>query len=453
MKRRLFGTDGIRGEAGVYPLDEKTIFAAGVALGRQAARLAGTPEVLIGIDTRESSTWIASLVSGGLVRAGARPRYAGLITTPGVAYLTRTGPFTAGVMISASHNPYKDNGIKIFGHSGYKFPDSEELVIEQDMFALLGEGVTAVPETLTEDPGLDAGYVDFLAGTFPDSLDGIHVVVDCAHGSASHLAPELFRRLGARVDAMACSPNGRNINLQVGALHVEALRQMVIDRGADLGVALDGDADRAMFVSHSGRIVNGDGILLITARHLLERSELSAASGEPMVVATVMSNLGLEKALERHGIRMLRTSVGDKYVIEEMLRRGAALGGEQSGHIIFQRYATTGDGMLTALRTMEAMQHAGADLDQLTQELEVYPQRLVNIRVREIAPIEKIPVVAAEIRAATEAFAGTGRILVRYSGTEPLARVMVEGADATRVDLYAERISDAIRRTIGSPGA
>ncbi|MEN6605850.1 MAG: phosphoglucosamine mutase, partial [Bryobacteraceae bacterium] len=420
--------------------------------GRQAARLAAAPEVLIGIDTRESSTWIASLESGGLVHAGARPRYAGLITTPGVAYLTRTGPFTAGVMISASHNPYKDNGIKIFGHSGYKFPDSEELAIEQDMFALLGEGVTAVPETLTEDSGLDAGYVDFLAGTFPGSLDGIHIVVDCAHGSASHLAPELFRRLGARVDAMACSPNGRNINLQVGALHVEALRQMVIDRGADLGVALDGDADRAMFVSHSGRIVNGDGILLITARHLLERSELSAASGEPMVVATVMSNLGLEKALERHGIRMLRTSVGDKYVIEEMLRRGAVLGGEQSGHIIFQRYATTGDGMLTALRTMEAMQHAGADLDQLTQELEVYPQRLVNIRVREKAPIEKIPVVAAEIRAATEAFAGTGRILVRYSGTEPLARVMVEGADATRVDLYAERISDAIRRTIGSPG-
>ncbi|MEN6533270.1 MAG: phosphoglucosamine mutase [Bryobacteraceae bacterium] len=452
MKRRLFGTDGIRGEAGAYPLDEKTIFAAGVALGRKAAKLADAPEVLIGIDTRESSTWIASLVSGGLVHTGARPRYAGLITTPGVAYLTRTGPFTAGVMISASHNPYKDNGIKIFGHSGYKFPDSEELAIEQDMFALLGEGVTAVPETLTEDPGLDAGYVDFLAGTFPGSLDGIHIVVDCAHGSASHLAPELFRRLGARVDAMACSPNGRNINLQVGALHVEALRQMVIDRGADLGVALDGDADRAMFVSHSGRIVNGDGILLITARHLLERSELSAASGEPMVVATVMSNLGLEKALERHGIRMLRTSVGDKYVIEEMLRRGAVLGGEQSGHIIFQRYATTGDGMLTALRTMEAMQHAGADLDQLTQELEVYPQRLVNIRVREKAPIEKIPVVAAEIRAATEAFAGTGRILVRYSGTEPLARVMVEGADATRVDLYAERISDAIRRTIGSPG-
>ena len=452
MPKRLFGTDGIRGEAGTFPLDPLTVGATGEALGHLATRLGPEPEVLVGIDTRESSPWIAAQLAGGLVRSGARPRFAGLITTPGVAYVTRTGPFVAGVMISASHNSYQDNGIKIFGHSGYKFPDDEETAIEREIFALLEAGVRAEPAELREDPGLDASYVDSLASTFPGTLKGMRVVADCANGAASHLAPELFGRLGARVDAIHCSPNGRNINLDCGALHVDGLRRAVVELGADIGVALDGDADRAIFVSHSGEVVNGDGVLLVTARHMLERGELPGPDGEPTVVSTVMANLGLEKALHRLGIRMLRTAVGDKYVLEEMLRCGAMLGGEQSGHVIFRQYATTGDGLLTALRVLEAMRETGKDLDELTRDFEVHPQRLINIRVREKAPLEELPEVAAEVRAASEAFGDSGRILVRYSGTELLARVMVEGADEGRVEMFAERIAESIRRAIGAGG-
>ncbi len=450
MPKRLFGTDGIRGEAGTFPLDPLTVGATGEALAHLATRLGPEPEVLLGIDTRESSPWIAAQLAGGLVRGGARPRFAGLITTPGVAFVTRTGPFVAGVMISASHNPYQDNGIKIFGHSGYKFPDAEEKAIEREIFALLEAGVRAEPAELREDPGLDASYVDFLASTFPGTLEGMRVVADCANGAASHLAPVLFGRLRARVNAIHCSPNGRNINLDSGALHVDGLRRAVVELGADIGVALDGDADRAIFVTRSGKVVNGDGVLLATARHMLERGELPGPEAEPTVVSTVMANLGLEQALQRLGIRMLRTAVGDKYVLEEMLRCGAMLGGEQSGHVIFRQYATTGDGLLTALRVLEAMREAGKDLDELTRDFEVHPQRLINIRVREKAPLEELPEVAAEVRAASEAFGDAGRILVRYSGTELLARVMVEGADEGRVELFAERIAESIRRAIGA---
>jgi phosphoglucosamine mutase len=450
MARQLFGTDGIRGVAGQYPLDPRTTHAVGSALGNWARRFGSAPEVILGIDTRESGPWIAGCVAGGLASAGVRVRFAGLITTPGVAYLTRTDSFVAGVMISASHNPYQDNGIKIFAHSGYKLPDAQEHELESEIFALLQAGIEPAPLTLEEDPGLDLRYLDSLVSTFPHSLDGLRIVVDCAHGAATRLAPALLERVGARVEAIHCAPDGRNINLNCGALHVDSLCEAVPARGADLGVALDGDADRAIFVSRSGKVVDGDGVMLLAARFLLARGELSGPAGEPTVVSTVMSNLGLERALSRHGIRMPRTAVGDKYVLEEMLRIGAVLGGEQSGHIIFHRYATTGDGLLTTLRVLEVMRASGAGLDELTADLERYPQRLINIRVRERRPLEELPEVAREVRAAKADFGEEGRVLVRYSGTELLARVMVEAADPQRVDRHAGRIASAIQRAIGA---
>src|SRR6266446_2668423 len=355
MAKRLFGTDGVRGTAGQYPLDPQTIHALGMALGSVARHLGPKPEIVIGMDTRESSPWMAGQVAGGLKEAGIGVRSAGVVTTPGVAFLTHTDSFVAGVMISASHNPYRDNGIKVFGHSGYKLPDDEEHAIEEEIFRLLERGVDAVPLEFPVDEGLDRRYVDNLLSTVAIPFKGLSLVLDCGNGAASHLAPELFRRAGADVRSIGCAPDGRNINLGCGALYVEALREAVLESKADLGVAFDGDADRAIFVSKSGRIIDGDAVLLIAARELRASGRLPHS----LVVATVMSNLGLEKALEREGIRLTRTAVGDKYVLEEMLRSGAVLGGEQSGHVIFSEYSTTGDGMLTALKITEVVARAG----------------------------------------------------------------------------------------------
>ena len=443
MGKELFGTDGIRGVAGEYPLDPATIFAFGAALGREAM---GTGEILVGADTRESGPWIAELVAGGLERSGARVRYAGVVTTPGIAYLTRTGPFVAGVMISASHNPYQDNGIKVFTHSGFKLPDAEEHAIEQEIFRLRELGVAPAPATLAVDEGLDRQYLEYLVSTASVRFDGVTLAMDCGNGAASLLGPALFRRLGADVKEIFCAPDGRNINLDCGALHVERLRDAVLALRADFGVAFDGDADRAIFVATSGKTVDGDAVLLATARAMKAAGHLPGDT----VVSTVMSNLGLEKALERDGIRMTRTPVGDKYVLEEMVRLGAALGGEQSGHVIFREYSTTGDGLLTALRLFEIARRAGVGLDELTADLLVYPQRLVNVRVREKKGLTELPSVAREIRLVEEAFAGTGRVLVRFSGTEPLARVMVEGPDLEQVESFSARIAEAIRREMGA---
>lgn len=446
MPKELFGTDGIRGVAGEYPLDRETVHAFGVALGDDATAAQANPEILIGADTRESGRWIAELVAGGIRSTGARVRYAGVITTPGVAYLTRTGPFLAGVMISASHNPYQDNGIKVFGHSGFKLPDAEEDTIEQEIFRLKEQGVAPVPARIEVDEGLDGQYLEYLISAVSNRLDGMRLVLDCGNGAAYRLAPELFRRLGASVTVLSAEPDGRNINLNCGALHVDSLRRAVCAQEADAGVAFDGDADRAIFVAGSGKIVDGDGVLLAAARALKARGQLDGG----VVVATVMSNFGLEKALEREGIRLTRTPVGDKYVLEEMERLGAVLGGEQSGHVIFRQFATTGDGLLTALQLFAIARQAGASLDDLTAGFEVYPQKLVNVRVREKKSLTEVPLVAREIQRAEEAFAGTGRVLVRFSGTEPLARVMVEGPDLEKVEHFSARIADAIRREMGA---
>ena len=445
MAKRLFGTDGIRGIAGLYPLDPPTAHAFGLALGNVARHLGPTPQIVIGMDTRESGPWIAGQVAGGLKEAGVGVRFAGVVTTPGVAFLTHTDSFVAGVMISASHNPYQDNGIKVFGHSGYKLPDAEEHAIEEEIFRLLEAGVDPVPLQFPVDEGLDRRYVDDLLSTVATPLKGLNIVLDCGNGAASHLAPELFRRAGAEVQAIGCAPDGRNINLGCGALYVEALREAVLELRADLGVAFDGDADRAIFVSKSGRIIDGDAVLLIAARELRASGRLP----HNLVIATVMSNLGLEKALESDGIRLTRTAVGDKYVLEEMLRSGAALGGEQSGHVIFSEHSTTGDGMLTALKTIEVVARAGLGLDELTADMKTFPQRLVNVRVRERKTLTDLPSVVNEIRECEAALNGSGRILVRFSGTEPLARVMVEASDARQVEEFSARIAGAIEREIG----
>src|SRR5450755_1095635 len=445
MAKQLFGTDGIRGVAGEYPLDPATVHAFGRALGADLRRGAPDATVLIGMDTRESGPWIAAQVAGGLARQGVRAVFAGVITTPGVAWLTRSDSFTAGVMISASHNPYQDNGIKVFGHSGYKLPDAEEHAVEQEIFRHAGEAPGA-PLPLAADPGLAERYLSYLESAVSGSFEGMRMVLDCGNGAASQLGPALFRRLGAEVLPIGCRPDGRNINLNCGALHVEPLRAAVLESGAALGVAFDGDADRAIFVAASGHIVDGDAVLLIAARALKAAGKLDG----DLVVATVMSNLGLERALERDGIRLLRTPVGDKYVLEEMVRAGAVLGGEQSGHVIFRQFATTGDGLLTAIRILEISRNAHAGLDQLTAGLDIYPQRLQNVRIRERRALHELAEVAREIEECQQALGSSGRVLVRFSGTEPLARVMVEGPDLARVDEFTDRIATAIRNEIGA---
>ena len=447
MGKRLFGTDGIRGVAGEPPLDPKTVAALGVALGDDLHRQGlGAKPVLIGMDTRESGPAIAAQLAHGLERAGVGARFAGVVTTPGVAYLTRTGEFSAGVMISASHNPFQDNGIKVFARSGYKLPDAEEHEIEEEIFRILDGAHEMPPDGITLAQTCDVRpYIDFLLSTLKTHLDGLRIVIDCGNGAASHLAPGLFREAGAEVTAMCAEPNGRNINLNCGALHTGRLREAVLEAGADAGVAFDGDADRAMLISPRGHVVDGDSAMLIAARRLQRDGHLPGN----LVVSTVMSNLGLEQALGRLGVSMLRTPVGDKYVLEEMIRRDAALGGEQSGHMIFREYATTGDGMLTALKILETCVREGATLDELAADLTVFPQLLINVRVKARKPIEELPGVVEEIRACESALDGSGRVLVRFSGTEPLARVMVEGPDLGQVESWAERIASAIRTELG----
>jgi phosphoglucosamine mutase len=446
LAKQLFGTDGIRGVAGEYPLDRKTVYAFGLALGHDATAAQGQPEILIGADTRESGAWIAELVGGGLEECGVKVRYAGVITTPGVAYLTRTGPFLAGVMISASHNPFRDNGLKVFGHSGFKLPDREESAIEEEILRLREQPLDLKSAKLVEDPALDRHYLEFLISTCSTRFDGVRIVLDCGNGASYKLAPELFRRLGADVVAICTEPDGRNINLDCGALHLERLQREVVEHKADFGAAFDGDADRAIFVARSGAVKDGDAVLLASAKALRDRGRLNGA----VVVSTVMANLGLEKALEREGIHMVRTPVGDKYVLEEMERRGAMLGGEQSGHVIFREFATTGDGLLTALRVFETAHQAGVGLDELTADLKVFPQKLVNVRVKQKKALTEVPAVAREIERVEAEFAGSGRVLVRFSGTEPLARVMVEGPDMEQVERSCAVIAEAIRKEMGA---
>ncbi len=458
--RQLFGTDGIRGVAGEFPLTRDSVYWIGRALGHDLVRVKSKPRVVIGQDTRVSSHWIADRLLQGLASVGVETRSAGVITTPGVAFLARSQGFDAGIVISASHNPWTDNGIKIFSGDGYKLPDARELAIEKEIFALLDSDAAPAPDSTPElaslpgEEGLRQAYVRWLAGSVSADLTRLRVVVDCANGAATAEAPELFGALKIGTTFLHSAPDGQNINENCGALHPEVVARFVAGNVAtetqgrfDVGVTFDGDADRALFCDAHGRVIDGDAVLLLAAREMQARGALANAT----VVATTMSNMGLELALKRSGVRLLRANVGDKYVLEEMQRVGATLGGEQSGHILFRDgEATTGDGLLTALRVLEIMVRTGKPLADLVSDLKVFPQTIRNVRVRNKTPFAQIPAVRAAIAGAERELDGNGRVLVRYSGTEALARVMIEAESKEQIDRLAEAIVEALRSALGA---
>jgi len=454
--RQLFGTDGIRGVAGEFPLTRDSVYWIGRALGHDLIRSNAKARVVIGQDTRASSQWIADRFLQGLASVGVTARSAGVITTPGVAYLARSQGFDAGVVISASHNPWTDNGIKVFSGDGYKLPDAHELAIEKEIFALLqAPDSAAAPEptvgvsSLPGEEELRQSYVRWLAAGVPKDIARLRVAVDCANGAAAAEAPALFSELGIRATFLHSVPDGQNINENCGALHPETLAHFIAERKGefDLGVTFDGDADRALFCDAEGRVVNGDAVLLLAGRDMKSRNALANST----VVATTMSNMGLELALKCSGIQMLRANVGDKYVLEEMQRVGATLGGEQSGHILFRDgEATTGDGLLTALRVLEVMARTGSPLADLVSDLKVFPQTIRNVRVREKVPFAQIPAIQSVIASAERELDGNGRAVVRYSGTEALARVMIEAESKEQMERLVTSIATAIQNALGA---
>lgn len=447
MAKQLFGTDGIRGIPGEYPLDDATLIRTGIALGDYLRRAGTRARVLIGRDTRESGPHIAERIARGLETAGAEPVSAGVLTTPGVAWLVHREGFAAGVVISASHNPYHDNGVKLISSSGMKFPDAVEAGLEKFIFST--KHTTPVATSMRAD-GNESLHEDYLAGLRAAllagaNLSGMRVVLDCANGAASQLAPRLFRSLGATAVAMNDVPDGRNINASCGSLHPESMQERVVKEGAALGVAFDGDADRAIFSSASGKLVDGDGVLLAMGRYMRAKGTLKGDT----VVGTTMANLGLERALGKEGLKLARTAVGDRYVLEEMQRIGANLGGEQSGHILFLDDATTGDGMLTALKIASLVALEGP-LDGLVTGLKIFPQKIVNVRVRSKPALETLPEVARVLGDAEKTLGNSGRVVLRYSGTEPLARVMVEAERPEDVQRWTDALATAVRSSIGA---
>ncbi len=447
--KRLFGTDGIRGAAGVAPLDPPTVRRFGAALAEVlAGALAHSPRIVFGRDTRESGTWLRDEVAVGLASRNASFVDAGVVTTPGLAFIAHTGPFDAGVMISASHNPFEDNGLKVFAHDGAKLSDELEARIEAKM---LDAGVPVPSDAklaVPIDETLVNGYLDFLCASLPQAghLNGIRVLLDCANGSASRIAPEVFRRLGAVVEVSFDAPDGRNINLRCGSLHLDELSKAVRRGGFDVGIAFDGDADRALAVDRTGRVVDGDHILYLVARGLRRRGSLR----HDLVVSTVMSNFWLERRLADEGMRMLRAPVGDKYVYEKMVETNASLGGEQSGHVILRDHARTGDGILTALTLLDCVRDEDRPLERILDDIVPFPQVLLNVRVREKPDLHRHPVVGPAAARVDEQLSGRGRVLLRYSGTEPLARVMIEGPDEAEVRRLAEGLAETIRLALGA---
>jgi phosphoglucosamine mutase len=455
-RQRLFGTDGIRAVAGEYPLDEKTIAIIGRSLvSNLTLELERPPRIVIGRDTRESGPWIECVFARGAVAAGATVRSAGVLTTPGVAYITRTEGFDAGVVISASHNPFQDNGIKVFAPTGKKIADDLERRIEADVAQAMetGAGIEHrsggdwLDDQAQNEDAYHNSYVDYLVGEIGDglSLKGLRVAIDCANGAASAIAPLVFAGLGASVEAISNEPDGRNINEGCGSLHLDRLQRFVTERGFDMGIAFDGDADRALFVDEKGSLVDGDATLFILGDDLKTRGLLAG----DVIVATVMSNIGLELALRKRGIELARAQVGDRYVLEELLARGAKLGGEQSGHIIVPDISLAGDGIITAIELLRAVRDSGRTLGDLASRMTRYPQILVNVRVRSKPAFETIP----EIRAAADQLelelSGHGRLLLRYSGTENLARVMIEGKNEEKIRTQANQLAEMIRQRIG----
>ncbi|HEY7286790.1 MAG TPA: phosphoglucosamine mutase [Vicinamibacterales bacterium] len=444
---KLFGTDGVRGVAGHKPLDHATVRRLGAALVRALPHGRGASHLLIGRDTRESGVWIEQELAHGAGGEGANVTSVGVVPTPAVAYLTRANAeFDAGVVISASHNPYQDNGIKVFSGKGEKFTE----VVEREVEAIVADQSWQVrPGDAAEVARADLveAYLEHLRVIFPDGprLGRFRLAVDCANGATTTVAPKLFASVDIETVVIGNQPDGKNINLGCGSTHPEQLARVVVERGCDMGVAFDGDGDRAIFIDHRGHVVDGDAVLLMCAAYLQKEKRLAGDA----IVATVMSNIGLELALKPLGIGLVRCAVGDKYVMEEMLKRGLSLGGEQSGHIIFSDYLFTGDGLCTALNVLRVVALTGRKLADLAGDLTTYPQVLLNVRVREKAELQSVPAVADAISRVEGRVAGQGRLLVRYSGTEPLLRVMLEGRNRDEIHAWAQEIVDVVKEHLG----
>lgn len=444
MTRRYFGTDGIRGRVGEFPITPEFMLKLGWATGKVFSQ-AGKCKILIGKDTRISGYMFESALEAGLLAAGADAQLIGPMPTPGIAYLTRTLRAQAGIVISASHNPYYDNGIKFFSSNGTKLPDGVELEIE----AKLDEQLVTVESSkigkATRVQDAVGRYIEFCKSTIPSMMrfSNLKMVVDCAHGSTYHIAPYVFSEIGAEVIRIGVEPDGLNINDLVGATSPDCLQQKVLEFGADLGVALDGDGDRLIMVDHTGEIVDGDELLYILARHRQE-----AGTGGKVVVGTLMSNYGLEHSLQELGIELKRAAVGDRYVIEMMEQTGALLGGESSGHIICADRTTTGDGIVSALQVLVAMERVGKSLHELKNNMRKYPQCMVNVRTQAARNFENNREIHEAILATEDQLCGNGRVLLRPSGTEPLIRVMVEGQDATQVGLLANQLAGVVEKSL-----
>jgi phosphoglucosamine mutase len=443
---RLFGTDGVRGKAGTFPLDPPTVRRLGAAVVRALPHGTVSPRILVGRDTRESGAWIEAELAHGATGEGAVVTSAGVVPTPAVAYLTRSASYDLGIVISASHNPFEDNGIKVFSGKGEKFTEDVERHVEAVMADSSWRAVDGEARELTVTQRVEP-YLYHLRAVFPEvaTLGAFKLAIDCANGATTPVAPQLFMGLGIDLVVLADEPDGHNINLRCGSTHPELLSETVVRQGCDMGVAFDGDGDRAIFVDDRGGIVDGDAVLLMCGRLLKREGRLAGNT----IVATVMSNIGLELACKASGIEMVRTAVGDKYVMEEMLRRGAALGGEQSGHVIFSDYLYTGDGLCTALNVLRTVAMTGRPLADLASDLTTYPQVLLNVRVREKVDLQTVPDIAAAIRRVEERVDGQGRVLIRYSGTEPLLRVMLEGRDEREIRAWAQEIVDVVQTNLG----
>jgi phosphoglucosamine mutase len=444
---KLFGTDGVRGKAGKYPLDAPTIRRLGAALVRTLRHGDEPVRFLAGRDTRESGSWIERELAYGMHTQGAALTSAGIIPTPAVAYLTPRMGYTAGVVISASHNPFEDNGIKVFSGAGEKFTEA----LEQQVEAAIADTSWDVPPG--DPPAIDqidyrSEYANHLKRILPDAagLRGMRVAIDCANGSTTTVAPRLFQELGLDVRCIGCEPDGRNINLGCGSTAPEALAKLVVSGGYRLGIAYDGDGDRAILVDANGRLVDGDAMMLMCSKQMKAEGRLKGDA----VVATVMSNIGLEIALRDAGIGMVRCPVGDKYVMEEMIQRDLSLGGEQSGHVIFSEYLFTGDGLATSLNVLRTVIASGRELHDLAADLTTYPQVLLNLRVERKVDLKTVPEVAAVMSSVESRLAGNGRLLVRYSGTEPLLRVMLEGRDQDEIRRWGQEIVDAVKQHVGA---
>ena len=438
----------MRGEAGVFPLDKNTIEIVGSSLARQfRAKLGRKPRFVTGRDTRESGDWIENAFCRGAVSNEAQCESAGIITTPGVAFLAKNNGFDAGIVISASHNPFEDNGIKIFSPNGKKLDEMTEREIEKDIFENSEFQIQDQKFKIENSKAIEMqnDYLNYLSNEFETlSLENFKMVIDCANGAASNLAPKLYETFGAEVSVFNNVPDGRNINKNCGSLHLETVQKKVLDEKADFGAAFDGDADRSLFVDEKGNLVDGDAVLWIMANHLQAENKLNNQT----VVATVMSNIGLEIALDSKNIKLLRTAVGDKYVLQELLNTNSSIGGEQSGHIIFPDKSLVGDGMMTTLFLLEAMRENNKTLSELTEGFTQFPQILVNVKVKEKRPFEEVEEIAKAAAEIEKELGENGRLLLRYSGTENLARVMIEGKNQTEIEAQANSLAEIIRKSL-----